>query len=78
MPCLAIGPPFHNSKISSLKTEYITHNYLILWKIIQFTTLTMKIGHCLIDFPFKYNVIYLNDTLDHKLSEHKSVTLFAH
>ncbi len=44
---------------------------------IQSTTVTMKMGYCLIASPFKSNASYLNSNLDYKPPDHKSVTLFG-
>ncbi len=37
----------------------------------------MNISYCLINSPFKNNIIYLNGNLDYKPPNHKSVTLFG-
>ncbi len=37
---------------------------------------TMKIGYCLIKSPFTYHLSYLNDSLNFKIPDDKSVTFY--
>ncbi len=37
----------------------------------------MKISYCLLNFPFKYHLSYLNDNLYYKTPNHKTITLFG-
>ncbi len=38
---------------------------------------TMKIGYCLIESPFTYHLSYLNDSLNFKILDHKSVSFYG-
>ncbi len=76
MPCLALYPPYHNSKIPLLKSGYITSNYLIIQKNPVYIP-TMEIRYCLIQSPFHYGTSYLNDNLNYTPCNHKLDNLFG-
>ncbi len=46
-------------------------------KKIQSTILTIKIGYCLIDSPFKYHLCYLSDNLYYKPPKHKPISIYG-
>ncbi len=41
------------------------------------TMSTLKIGYCLIESPFKYNLTYLNDSLKYQLPTDKSINFYG-